>query len=126
MPDPLAIVRPYRALIDKMTDARAQKDAAYHERDMLVAALSKVYPSHLARHPDSDVTWDPEYLTIVCVHLPTGQATWHVHDSEWHLFVHLTYDTPYCPGWDLHSTDEKYGRLNRLSKDWRTALDDGR
>lgn len=22
------------------------------------------------------------------------------------------------PGWDLHSTGEKYMRLNRLSKDW--------
>ena len=115
-PEPLAIVRPYRDIIDQLQDARAEKDFAYHERDMLVSALSKVYPSHVARHPDSDETWEDEFRTIVCVHLPTGQATWHVHDSEAGLFSHLVSGGEH---WDGHLTAEKYDRLSALSVTWR-------
>lgn len=111
--------RPYQLLHEQLRAATVARNAAYHERNTLVAALSKVYPSHLSLHPDSDTTWEDDWRHIVCVHLPTGQATWHVHDAEWHLFVHLTYDIPGCPGWDGHTTEEKYLRLNRLLKDWR-------
>lgn len=114
----LPIARPYVQVAEELHAARAQKDGAYRERDMLVAALSKSYPSHLARHPDSDTTWEDAWRHIVCVHLPTGQATWHLHDSEWFLFTHLTYREPACPGWDGHGTTEKYARLSSLPRAW--------
>lgn len=98
-------------------DAVAElKNSAYHERNILVAALSKVYPAHTALHPADDKDWEPDWRTIICVHLPTGQATWHVHDSEVNLFDHLPIDNcaVSCPGWDGHTTDEKYQRVRAL------------
>ncbi len=84
------------------------KDAAYHERDLLVALVSKLFPSHLARHEGE---WEDDWRNIVCVHLPTGQATWHIHDSELSDFAHLGL----CAGhWDGHTTDEKYERVRHV------------
>lgn len=98
-------------------DALAElKNNAYHERNMLVAALSKVYPAHTVQHSADDKDWEPDWRTIVCIHLPTGQATWHVHDSEVNLFDHLPFiDGPVpCEGWDGHTTEEKYERVRAL------------
>jgi hypothetical protein len=94
---------------------KAQKDAAYAERNMLVAALSKLLPSHLARHPDEDTTWEDDWRWIVVVNGPAGQMTWHIHDSERENFNHLDVH-PFT--WDGHTTDEKYQRLARLQS-WR-------
>ena len=94
----------------QVTDEQADLiNAVYRERDQLVAALSKHYQAHLTRHEGDD--WEDEWRNIVCIHLPTGQVTWHVHDSEVRLFVHLDER----PGhWDGHGTEEKYRRLNAL------------
>lgn len=89
-----------------------QKDAAYAERDNLVCALSKLFPSTLERHPDSDKTWDNDWRWIVFVNLPTGQATWHIHDSELAMFDHLPRNTGAI--WDGHTTPQKYLRLAAL------------
>ena len=87
--------------------------AVYHERDQLVAALTKHFPSHYA----IDETCEPEWRHVICVHLPTGQATWHIHESEYDLFAHLeSFDRP--QHWDNHDTAEKYRRLNALKLDW--------
>src|ERR1700676_4276282 len=56
-------------------ELEAQKDEAYRERDQLVAALSKLFPSSLERHPEEDATWDADWRWIVFFDLPTGQAT---------------------------------------------------
>lgn len=109
------IVRPYQ-LADELERTRAAKDNAYHERDMLVSALSKSYPSHLARHPDSDESWDDDWRTIVCVHGPTGQMTWHIQDAELPLFSHLVTGGEH---WEGYTTAQKYDRLNDLSVTWR-------
>jgi len=94
------------------TTTAADRDAVYRERDRLVAALSKCYPSHMKWHHDPD--WEDGWRNIVCVHLPTGQATWHIRDDErYPLFGHLLFDQPECK-WDGHSTDEKYQRLAAL------------
>lgn len=45
----------------------------------------------------------------VFIDLPTGQVSWHVHDSELALFDFLPTSDQRC--WDGHSTDEKYERL---------------
>lgn len=96
---------------ERIVELEAAKDTAYSERDRLVVALSKVFPSHLCRHPDEDADWEDDWRWIVCVHLPTGQATWHIHDSERSWFAHLSVRDNH---WDGHSTEEKYSRLAAL------------
>jgi hypothetical protein len=92
-----------------LEELQHQKDNAYRERDQLVAALSKLFPAHLARHTDPD--WEDDWRNIVCVHLPAGQATWHIHDRERLWFDHLAYAPSH---WDGHTTDEKYERLAKI------------
>jgi hypothetical protein len=107
-------------------EAIRAKDQAYYERNQLVAYLSRLYPSHLSRHPEGDEDWDRDWMTVVCVHIgvqprPIGDSIfvelveenlcWHIHDSEVPLFFHLEWGDN---DWDGHSTVEKYQRLARL------------
>jgi hypothetical protein len=93
----------------------ASKDQAYSERDRLVCALSKVFPAWLERHPREDVTWEDDWRWIVFIELPTGQASWHIHDSERPWFCHLVYHDR--NSWDGHTTEQKYERLAALPTD---------
>lgn len=87
------------------------KDQAYHERNELVAALARIYPSGLAT---TDIPgWDPKWHGCVYIDLPTGQVSWHFHDSEAFLFEGLP---PYRGEWDGHTTEQKYERLARLGR----------
>ena len=92
---------------------RASKDGAYDERNRLVAVLAALYPSSLERHPDEDTTWENDWRWIVFVDLPTGQATWHIHDSHLPLFDHV----PRFAGrkWDGHNTEAKYKRIEAMA-----------
>lgn len=84
-------------------------DEAYYERNQLVAALARLFPSGL-RKTDID-EWDPAWHNCVFIDLPTGQVSWHFHDREAHLFEGLpAYERP----WDGHSTQEKYKRVANL------------
>lgn len=76
-----------------------------------MAALSKVYPSHLALHSSDDKDWDPAWRNIVFIQLPTGQLSWHMHADHMHLFGHLLHGPN---EWDGHTTVEKYERLAKL------------
>jgi len=96
--------------IQELLDA---KNGAYTERNLLVAALAKLFPASLERHPAED-EWDDDWRWIVFISLDTGQVSWHIHDSELHLFDHLPRETGVV--WDGHTTDEKYARLTDL--DW--------
>ena len=87
------------------------KDGAYNERDQLVSALSKCFPSWLRRHPDDDAEWEDEWRWIVMVQLPTGQVSWHIHDTELPLFHHIGLDSV---DWDGHDNEEKYRRIRAL------------
>lgn len=91
---------------------RGEKDGAYSERDALVAALSKLFPASLERHP-AEEEWDDDWRWIVFIELPTGQVTWHIHDSEIGWFWHLPRETG--RKWDGHLTPEKYERLAALT-----------
>ena len=93
--------------------AREAKDGAYDERNRLVALLASVYPSVLARHPEEDAEWEDDWRWIVFITLPTGQATWHLHDSQLELFDHVARSDN--PGWDGHTTEEKYERVARAA-----------
>lgn len=88
----------------------AAKDAAYSERNRVVAALARLFPSGVARTniPDWDITWEQ----CVYIDLPTGQVSWHFHDSEAHLFEGLP---AYTKAWDGHTTEQKYERLAGLA-----------
>ena len=106
--------------VERCVKAEEQKDGAYAERDRLVCALSKLFPASLERHPDSDTTWDNDWRWIVFIDLPTGQATWHIHDSELAWFNHLPRFTGKV--WDGHTTPEKYARLAALSASPSTQI----
>lgn len=106
--------------MSELVELKASRDRAYRERNMLVAALSRLYPSHLARHPESDESWERDWMTIVFVHGPTGQMSWHLHDSDVPLFTHLLYGEN---RWDGHTTEEKYERLSRLRRYLRREVE---
>jgi hypothetical protein len=104
----------YEDIRNLFKEARGQqegKNQAYQERNLLVAALSKLFPAYLGRHI-GDEDWDDDWRNIVFISLPTGQVSWHIHDSELGLFEHLK--GIIGPGWDGHSTEEKYARLCAL------------
>jgi hypothetical protein len=84
----------------------AALDGAYTERNRLVAFLARIYPSGVKR--TAIPGWDEAWHNCAYINLPVGQASWHYHDSEAHLFAHLP---PYDGEWDGHTTEEKYERL---------------
>lgn len=94
-----------RAALASPSDWQTEKDAIYDERNRLVAALSKVFPSALEPDPEEPEVW----RWFVRIDLPTGQATWHVHESSLPLFEHLERSNRRT--WDGHSTEEKYRRV---------------
>lgn len=109
-----------RAEAERETEReRASKNGAYDERNRLVAVLASLFPSSLERHPDEDATWENDWRWIVFVDLPTGQATWHIHDSHLPLFDHV----PRFVGrkWDGHNTEAKYKRIEAMTR--MTAID---
>lgn len=100
----------------ELEQMRMQKDSAYTERNNLVCALCSVAQllgwqcgKRLHEGPSE---WDPQWRTVIVIDLPTGQASWHIHDSEFHMFAHLP---PYPGSWDGHTTEEKYRRLLALA-----------
>jgi hypothetical protein len=80
-------------------------DVAYFERNLLVAALTKLWPSHIWLNPD-DEEWP-----IIYIESPMGQLSWHVPKRELILFEHLEFGEN---TWDGHSPAEKEDRLNAL------------
>lgn len=101
------------------------KEQAYWERNQLVLALSKLYPSWMELHSLDDVEWDKDWRHIVFIEIPTQggtvqghnlkkieQLSWHIHDSEVGYFTHL--ELKKGNSWDGHSTEDKYERLLRL------------
>lgn len=94
-------------------------NAVYRERNQLVAALSKIFPSYLGRDEEEELGW----RHMVYIELPTGQVSWHIPDAEiveffMHLAIRWEEDL-----WDGHTSDEKYRRLNALP-DMRGLLDE--
>jgi len=94
----------------------ADKNSAYHERNQVVAALSKLFPSGITR--TNIPNWDDEWHGAVYIDLPTGQISYHYHDSEHHLFAALP---NYNGAWDGHNKDTVHQRLQALAeaKKWR-------
>lgn len=95
---------------------KSQKNGAYSERNKVVAAYARLCRAAgtrvtVAKHqpgPDSAEIWESDWSTVVLIELPTGQVSWHFHDSEVHLLDGLPRG---ANDWDGHSTAEKYTRL---------------
>lgn len=86
-------------------------NAAYAERNKLVAYLASQFPSGIKRTEIAG--WDAEWHGCVYIDTPVGQMSWHYHDREADLFAHLP---PYDGEWDGHTTEQKYERLAALGK----------
>ena len=108
-----------------VSELQSSKDAAYAERDKLVALLASLFPSWIARHPDNEA-WEDDWRWIVFVELPAwGQLSWHIHDSELEMFKKVllqTKDDPSRP-WDGHTTEEKYQRVLGFAEAAAKAVD---
>jgi hypothetical protein len=96
-------------LEQRAEEMRAAKDQAYAERNELVAALARQYPSGLRR---TDIpSWGEHWHGCVYIDLPTGQISYHYHDSQAHLFAGLP---PYTKEWDGHDKETVHDRLRAL------------
>jgi hypothetical protein len=98
--------------LNKILDASVAQqitDAAYTERNHLVALLSKIYPAGKARTAIEG--WSPEWHGCVYIDFPWGQASWHYHDRDAGLFNHLE---PYRGSWDGHTTEAKYELIRQV------------
>lgn len=84
-------------------------DPVYAERNQLVAALSKIFPS--GQKKTAIEGWDEAWHNCIYIELPTGQVSWHIHDREMEQFSHLP---RYYGEWDGHDTPEKYRRVAAL------------
>lgn len=95
-------------LAGQLDTMRKRKDAAYQERNEVVALLATVYPSGIARTAIDG--WDSEWHNCVYIDLPfSGQVSWHYHDDQRYLFAGLP---PYRLQWDGHDTPTKYRRVS--------------
>ena len=99
-------------LQDRVLELTSQKNSAFAERYLLVAALSKRFPGGLARHVDDGRT--VLLRDVVYLDLPTGQVSWHLLSSQLPWFSHLK---PYEGEWDGHDKRERYRRLQALQPD---------
>ncbi len=84
----------------------------YHERDLLIRALSKAYPSHLMRHKGSKAG---HAKPVVCIQHPTaGQLCWTLMGGDEQaraMFRHLEWADN---DWDGHTAAERNERLETL------------
>ena len=90
----------------EVDELRNRKDAAYLERNQVVALLARLFPSGIRKTDIEE--WDEEWHGCVYIDLPTGQVSWHYHDSHTYLFAGLP---PYEGKYDGHTTEEKYERV---------------
>ncbi len=101
-----------------IAETRADKDEAYRQRNHLVAALARLFPSGVRR---TDIPgWSDDWHGCVYIDLPTGQISYHYHDSQGYLFADLP---PYEDEYDGHDKDVVHARLEALAA--ATAAGDG-
>lgn len=95
-------------------DLRRRKDGAYLERNRLVAAFCRLALElgwNAGKARTAIEGWSEEWHGCIYIDTPSGQVSWHYHDSHDHLFDDLP---DYDGKWDGHTTDQKYERLNEL------------
>jgi hypothetical protein len=105
----------YAALYEKAEDEcdvlRERKDGAYLERNQCVALIARM-ALRMGRTVVVTRTaiegWSEDWHGCVYIELPTGQVSWHFHDSQAELFSDLPRGDM---TWDGHDTPEKYRRV---------------
>lgn len=90
-----------------------QKNAAYKERNQLIALLASLYPSSLERHPEEE-EWEDDWRWVVFIDFPDFQASWHIHDSDLPFFDHIS--RLQGRKWDGHTTELKYKNIRNLAR----------
>lgn len=106
-----ALVTAIETICQALQEVEDRKDGAYLERNRCVALIARMaiaagYTAGIARTAIEG--WSEDWHGCVYVDLPTGQASWHYHDSQAHLFAGLP---SYTGAWDGHNTPEKYRRV---------------
>lgn len=87
----------------------ADKDEAYRQRNHLVAAMARLFPSGI--RPTNIEGWSANWHGCVYIDLPVGQISYHYHDSQQMLFEDLP---PYEKVYDGHDKDAVHERLEAL------------
>lgn len=101
--------------------ANEAKNLAYSERNKMLAAYCRLaiasgFTAGIGRHQGDG--WDDDWRNIVFIDTPNGQASFHLHDSELHLFNFLP---PYQGQWDGHDTETKWNRLLTANSEFITV-----
>lgn len=76
------------------------------ERDLLVAVLSRLFPSHIMPLKGRRI-----WTEAVCIHTPAGQLAWGLAVDRLEWFTHLERS---ANDWDGHSAGERFARLRKL------------
>jgi len=107
-------------MADQAETPNRYKSRAYYERDTLVAVLTRIWPSHLMRHPSDDAEWFKSHSQslIVCVHAPCGRLAWHISDEDAERFAHLKQKQH---EWIAADGAERYERLETWSPEREPA-----
>jgi len=95
-------------MIEQIT---AAKDGAYLERTQCVTLIARMAIALGLRAGVAKTAiegWSDDWHGCVYIDLPTGQVSWHYHDSQAALFAGLP---AYAGKWDGHDTPEKYRRV---------------
>lgn len=89
-------------------------NAVYTERNKCVSLLVKMalqlgLHAGIGLHEDREgEAWDEDWRYIAFIDLPSGQVSWHLHDSEMEWFEGIP---TYTGAYDGHSFTEKYERV---------------
>lgn len=92
-------------------ELEVQKDSAYKERNQCVLMMCKLARNlgmKACRWKHEGIDCDNDWRNIIVIYFPTGQATWHIHDTEMADFEWLPLE---ANAWDGHTTSEKYDRM---------------
>ena len=110
------------ALAERLKAAALAKDVAYRERNQCVAALARMaiglgWPGGMGKHDPADQSWDADWRNLVGIDGPSGQMTWHSHDSDLPMFdgIPAAGALEWAYVWDGHTTPQKYERLRSAS-----------
>lgn len=118
------LVREGDRLAAEVERLKGEKDGAYSERNRCVAFIARMawtlgWACWRGKHDPADTTWDADWRNIVFIAAPTGQLSWHIHDSELPLFAWIPSG---LTEWDGHSTEEKYRRMASFNEGHSAAL----
>lgn len=99
------------AMREREDELERAKDGAYSERNQCVALIAgmALRAGHKAGRARTAIEgWSEDWHGCVYIDLPTGQVSWHFHDSHGWMFDFL----PLYEGkWDGHDTPTKYARV---------------